>query len=203
MVFLASDAVTLTTNSISNINATDVQLELSLAETKIRQAAADELYRLLYNATIIGNPRANPRITSTLSANQLSFYNLLINAGYIVGLDLPSGYWLINWEPAGPESLVRVYSFRTIVAPGAVSVQTLAAITAYFAALHPVAHTVAVTNGFINETDFGGSSSTFYEYTIVADQGSDVTDYSAGLKANLITQGLGYNSGNCNSYRLI
>jgi hypothetical protein len=183
MVFQAADASVLTVNTISDNNAADVKLELTLAENKIRLAAGSELYQVIYNATIIGNPSANPQITSNLTENQLSFYNLLINSGYLVTLDVSSGYWKISWAPQGPETLVKVYSFRTTVVPGPVYLDTIAAIEAYFLSLSPTAHSIGVTNSDISETDFGGVSSTFYEYTIVVDQGIDNTDHSTGVKA--------------------
>lgn len=203
MVFRATDAATLTSNTITSVNATDVQLEITLSENKIRLAAANELYSITYDATIIGNPAGNPQIATNLSPNQQSFYSLLIGAAYKVSIDLLTGRWLISWSPQGPETEVQVYSFRTIVAPGAIFTNTKNAMIAYFASLSPIAHCIAVVNGDISETAFGGVNSVFYEYTATVDQGVDQTDHSAGLTAYVIAQGLGYNSGNCASFKLI
>lgn len=203
MVFQALDAASLTSNTINNVNTADVQLEITLAENKIRLAAANELYSVRFDATILGNPQANPQIADNLTDNQRAFYDLLVGAGYVVSRDLETGWWLISWSPQGPETQVRIYTFRTIVAPGAIYTNTINAITAYFAALTPVVHAVVEADGFLDEADFGGTTSTFYEYTVIVDQGASTTDHSANVKSAVILQVSDYNTGNCQVYRLV
>jgi hypothetical protein len=203
MVFPASQAQSLTDNTISTTSSSNVQLELTLCEQQIRTATGLGVYNLLYNAKIIGNPKGQPQISTNLTDNQEAFYTLLITNGYHVTLDTDTGRWDINWGPVGPETLVAVYSFRTTVLPGAIYNLTIDAITAFFTAQVPVMKSIAVVNGDIQESDFSGSDSVFYEYTAVVDQEYDTNDYSSGLKAHLTAQGIGYNSSNCEAYKLI
>jgi hypothetical protein len=203
MVLPAASAQTLSATAIINTNNADLQLEVSLAENKITAATAHGAYQVLYNAQVIGNPAIDPRLfTNDLPINQKDFYNAFIGAGYIVGLDANTGFWSITWAPSGPETMVIVYSFRTTLNPSSPNIvpQTMAAIEAYFNTLTPVVHVYTSYDGFINETGFGGTTSTFYEFTIIAGQYTDRTDHSANVAGFLYTQGLGYNSGNANCY---
>ena len=203
MVFPANQAQTLTTNTIANTSNDDIQLELTLCEQQIRNATGLGLYKLLYNAKILGNPKGPPQEANNLSDNQEAFYDLLINAGYVVSLDTGSGRWDINWAARGPETLVAVYSFRTTVIPGAIYVQTINAIAAFFSGQIPTMKSVVNVIGDINESDFNGTDSVFYEYTAVVDQEFDDTDYSSPLAGFLTTQGLGYDGSNCAAYKLV
>lgn len=202
MTFSAIDAQILTSNTITSTNESDVQLELTLAEKNITSAASIGQYFVLYNATIIGNPLGNPDVVSNLTENQETFYQLLINAGYIVTLDIATGWWNISWATSGAEVTVAIYTFRTTLVPTAIVSSTISTITAYFASLIPIVYTNVSYNGFINEAGFGGATSTFYEFTITANQGSDTTDHSTSLKSAILAQGLGYTTNNCNVYQL-
>lgn len=201
MVFRASDAQVLTTNAITNLENSEIQQEVTLAEQQIRNATALGLYKIDYNATIIGNPKGPPAVAANVTDLQQTFYNLFIDAGYIVGFD--GGRWLFNWASAGPESRVYVYSFRTTQEPGPVHDDTIAAIHDFFTALVPTVNTVTTVNNGIDLTVIGAADSTFYEYTIVADQENDDLDHSDDLTAFVIQQGIGYNSDNCHTYKMI
>lgn len=208
MVFPASQAKIFTDQTISLTADTQVQTEISLCEQKIRVATSQSLYEITYDAKIIGNPNGPPQDSANLTTNQETFYTLLVDAGYQVNRDLGSGRWLINWAPVGPETLVNVYSLRTSVLPGAVYVQTIAAIQNFFASQSPVIHSVVTivqdgSGNQIQESDFGATNSTFYEYTAVVDQQYNATDYSASLKTYMTTQGLGYNTSNCAAYKIV
>jgi hypothetical protein len=203
LVFPALQAQLLTSNSTTFANESDVQLELTLAENQIQVAGSLGQYFVLYNATIIGNPLGDPNIPSNLTVNQQTFYNLFINAGYQVYLDFTTGWWNFTWALTGPEATIVVYTFRTTFVPTSIINTTISTIEAYFASLIPIVHTTTTYNGFINEAGFGGATSTYYEFTIAANQGTDTTDHSVALKAFILIQGLGYNSGNCNAYQLI
>lgn len=203
MVFPASQAQNLTDNAISSTNSREVQLEITLCEQQIRTATGLGLFHIIYNAKILGNPKGPPQISNNLSDNQEDFYNLLIHAGYVVTFDSPTGRWNISWAPVGPETLVAVYSFRTTVVPGAIYALTIAAIESFFTNQIPTIKSVVVIDGDIHESDFGGTDSVFYEYTAVVDQEFDNTDNSSPLAEFVISQGLGYNSGNCAAYKLI
>lgn len=201
MVFRASDAQILTSNAITNLENNEIQQEVTLAEQQIRNATALGLYQINYNATIIGNPKGPPAVSSNVTDLQQTFYNLFIDAGYIVGFS--GGRWLFNWASAGPESRVYVYSFRTTQAPGSVYLDTEAAIHSFFAALIPTVNTTTTVNNGIDLTVIGAADSTFYEYTIIADQENDDLDHSDDLTAFLISQGIGYESGNCHTYKMV
>lgn len=203
MVFPAISAFDNTNTSITNTATFAVQREIANCEEQIRAAVSLGYFDIRYNATIIGNPDGPPQHSDNLNDNQQTFYNLLINAGYLVNLDINTGRWLIGWAPIGPEAQVNVYSFRTTVVPTTVSAQTIVTLENYFIALIPTVHSLAVLNNTLNEADFGGSGTTFYEYTIVVDQRFDNTDFSAILKAALIAQSLGYTSDNCQCYKLL
>jgi hypothetical protein len=201
MVLPAAVALSFSENSITTINDSDLQQEVSNAEIKIRAAAALGVFVIKYNATIIGNPAIDPRVfTADLPTLQNQFYSAFIIAGYIVGLDPLTGFWQITWSNFGPETQVLVYSFRTSFNPSGVTARTISAIQTFFGGLVPVVYTDVAYNGFIDEAGFGGSSSTFYEFTVIAGQDSDRTSHATLLKGFLTTQGLGYNSGNCAVY---
>jgi hypothetical protein len=202
MVLSATDAFTLTTNTISRDTDTDIQTEISLVEAKIRSASGLGLYSISYNAKIIGNPEVDPRIYTTLPPTQITFYNLLISAGYSVTIDPASGYWNISWSTIGNDAFVKVYSFRTTYNPTSFADQVITVIKNFFLSLHPVVHSTVKYNGFIDETGFGGVSSTFYEFTIVVDQ-QDNFDNSTNLKLDIVSQGLGFDNGNCAVYRIV
>lgn len=202
MVLAAGDALLLTTTAVAAQNGTDLQTEVSLAEAQIRSAASFGLYSTNYNATIIGNPGADPSYTDGLSPVQLAFYSGFIGTGFRVGLDPETGYWLIGWESQGPESQVAIYSLRTSADPSDVVDITLAFLRNYFVGLRPSLLATAAYNGFIDEADFGSTTSLYYEFTIIVSQGADASNYSGALRTALINQGLGYTSDNCRIYRL-
>lgn len=202
MVLSATTALTLTTNAITETNQTNLNQEITLAEAKIRTAAGLRKTKLLYDATIIGNPAGDPHDDANLpTQTQRDFRDAFTSAGYIVGLDTNSGYWLIDWTETGIEESVTIYSFRTIQAPGAISTQTITAINAYFEGLDPKVRSRAVLTNNLDETTFGATASTFYEYTIVADQ-PDTTDHSVNVRAALVAAGLGYLNANCNCFKV-
>lgn len=203
MVLPASEALSLTNNAITNINDSDVQTEVGLAEAKIRAASGVGLFNISYNATIIGNPPVDPRTTADLTLTQQSFYNNFINAGYTVGIDIETGYWSIAWASTGAETAVVIYSFRTSFDPTAIITTTINAFVAYFQAQIPIVHATASYNGSIDETAFGGTSSVYYEFTIVANQDLETTNHSAALKTHLIQQGIGYTTGNCAVFQMV
>ena len=208
MVFPATQAKIFTDQTIATLADSQVQIEISLLEQKVRAATGQSLYEITYDAKIIGNPNGVPQDPANLTENQETFYTLLIQAGYLVNRDPSSGRWLVNWAPVGPETLVNIYSLRTSVLPGAIYVQTIAAIQAFFEAQTPVIHSVVtvVQDGAgnqIQQSDFGATDSTFYEYTIVVDQQYNTTDYSVALKGYMTTQGLGYNTNNTAVYKIV
>jgi hypothetical protein len=201
MVVPASDVLIITNNTLVSTSADDVQLEVSLAEGRIRGAAGLGLFSTTYNATILGNPQVDPRTNTELPPNQLQFFQLFIEAGYTVSVDTATGYWLLSWGAAGPESLVQIYTFRTTFNPSSIISQTKVAIENFFAALRPTVHSTVTYNAFIDEAGFGGTTSTYYEFTIITDQ-QDPTDLSSGLETTIQIQGLGFTSLNSAVYRL-
>ena len=203
MVFSANDALIFTNNQIVQAAAAEVQIEIGMAETEIRRATGLGLFNIVYNATVIGNPIGPPQISTNLTANQSTFYGLFVGAGYLVDLDDNTGRWFLNWAPVGPESQVSVYSLRTTITPTFISPATITLIETFFAGISPVVHVNVILSGTLNEADFGGTGTIFYEYTIVTDQEFNLTDFSAALKAMLITQGLGYLSGNCQIFKIV
>lgn len=205
MVLSAANALTLSTNSQSSQDEEDLQTEVTLAETSVSGAAGRGLTMVKFNATILGNPTADPYASGALStATQQEFRDAFGDAGYTVGWDEDSGYWTLDWSAVGAEQSVVVYSFRTILNPaGSVSTNTIAAINGYFGALTPVAHSRATLVSNIDETVFGATASTFYEYVIVVDQ-ADATDHTTALKAYVIAQmAASYNSSNCHVYKTV
>jgi hypothetical protein len=203
MVLPALDALTLTNSSLIKNSTTDLQTEVGLAETRIRTAAGLGLYALVYNATIIGNPAVDPRTTNDLPPNQLNFYNAFAESGYIVGLETATGYWSLAWASQGAEHLVTIYSFRTSYNPASIVNQTITTIMTFFEAQIPIVHVNVDYNGFIDQTSFGGVSSTYYEFTIVADQETDTHNFSSTLKTYITTQSFGYTDSNCNVYQMV
>lgn len=203
MVLSAADALTLTTNFVSTNNSLDLQTEVSLAEDRIRQATSLGLSEITYDATIIGNPQLDPRATSDLPQLQLDFFNVFSTASYVVGLDTASGRWFFSWSPSGAETQVSIYSFRTSFDPTAIVNTTTTVIQAYFESIRPIMHSTVSYNGFIDEAGFGGTTSTYWEFTIIVDQTEDLTNHAVNLKASIVAQGLGYTTNNCNVYQLV
>lgn len=203
MVLSANTAATLTSNALATRSEELVAQEIANAEARIRAAAGLGATKINFNATLIGNPIGDPQISTNLATeNQIDFRDAFNSAGYMVSRDPDTGYWVLDWTVLGIETQVNLYTFRTTLAPGAISAQTITAIGNFFTSLVPVAHANAVSNNNIDETQFGAPASTFYEYSIVVDQ-STSADHSSALKAAVIAAGLGYNSGNCNVYKLI
>lgn len=203
MVFPATDAVYLTSNTITTTSSTDLQVEVSLVEERIREAAGLGVFSITYDAQIIGNPGIDPRSSIDLPQLQLDFYNLFSAAGYLVGLDRFTGRWFFSWASTGAEQLVAIYSIRTSMDPAAVVGNTLDAIAAYFASISPVVHSRSSYNSNINEVGFGATSSVFYEFTVIVDQESDTTNHAGGLKSFLINSGFGYNFSNMDVIQLV
>jgi hypothetical protein len=201
MVLPASEATSLTTTAVAEHSGTDLQTEVSLAEAQIRSAASFGLYSTAYNATTIGNPKVLQ--PDALSSVQLAFYNAFIDAGFRISLDPETGYWLISWETQGAESQVAIYSFRTSIDPTAVVDLTTQVIQDFFLGLRPPVLVSIAYNGFLDEADFGATSSLYYEFTVVANQGSDNTNNADALRNALIIQGLGYTIDNCRVYRIV
>ena len=202
MVLPATDALTLSNNAIIKNDKTDLQTEISITENRIRTATSFGLYSLIYNATIIGNPAVDPR-TQDLPSNQRNYYDAFVNVGYIVGVDQVTGYWSLNWESQGAETLVAIYSFKTTFNPSSIITQTIDLVDSFFYAQRPVIHVQTTYSGDIDESAFGGSSTIYYEFTIVADQETDTSNFSATLKTYLVTQGIGYTDQNCNVYQMV
>lgn len=203
MVLPAAAALTITNTAITYTDNSEVQVEVSNAEIQVQKATGKGVFAITYNANIVGNPAIDPRMfTADLPPNQQRFYNAFVESGYIVGLDPLCGFWSINWAATGPEAQVLVYSLRTSFDPTAVVDRTISALQVFFNGLVPVVHTDIAYNGNIDETSFGGSASTYYEFTIVAGQDSDRTDHSTLVEGFITTQGLGFNSGNSKVYLL-
>lgn len=175
--------------------------EITAAELTIQRATTRGLFVTLFNSRLIGNPAVELSNHDGLTLPQLDFLTTLTEAGYTVERDSSTGWWKISWASSGPEQSVRVYTVRTIVSPGAVSAQTIAVINNYFATHYPTATSRTSlfsppdSGGNVDETLFGATASTFYEYVVVAHQ-QDASDYSSGIKSTLTSSGLGYNSSN-------
>jgi len=197
MVLTAPNAHNYTTTAITVHQDAKLQQEVDLTERRIRNTANRDLYEMVYDARIVGNPLDDPQTSTTLTALQIAYRDAFVNAGYSVTRDGDSGLWRISWATQGVENRVSVYMIRTTVTPGAVSQLTVTAIDAFFTSQIP---TVRPNTTFINlgnggdipESDFGGTNSVFYEYTVVTEQQVAATDLSALLRTHLVTSGLGY-----------
>jgi len=200
MVLAASTALTLTTNAVTDQNTTNLNTEISRVEAKIRNAASLQRYSIEYDATIIGNPQADPAEDENLLQIQIDFRDSFESAGYVVTWNEITKLWVIDWSETGVEEQVNVYSFRTTLAPGAVQAATITAIETYFDGLTPARRSRTVLTNNIDETEFAATASTFYEYTIVIYQRNDDVNHSSGLKTALIAAGLGYTNSNCKAY---
>lgn len=195
MVLSANDARTYVSVAATLKNANDLNTELMRLETKIRQAANALHSKIVYNASIIGNPYDDPHVDSNLTDTQKSFRDSLINSGYVVGIDEDTKYWLVSWEGIGAENLVSVYILYTTVSPGAVENQTIEAIHSYFSNQTPVitsrVNAVTINGGDIDETTFGADDSVFYQYIIMVEQ-PNTTDHSEGIMSAVVAAGAGY-----------
>lgn len=205
MVFPAGQAQTYTLNS-ANVNAEqELSNETQLTESAIRAAAGQERYKVIYNATVIGNPTGDPLSDDNLTSTQIAYRDSLLTSGYKVGLDEDTGYWLIDWSISGPEQLVTIYSIRTTETPGAIQTTTLNQISSYFSGVTPSVDVnpfaVAINGGDIDESDFGGTPSVFYEYIVIATQ-QNSADHSSGLKTSLVANITEYTTLNIQVYKL-
>lgn len=206
MVIPAGQAQSFTLTAIGLTTERTVQNELRRTDSAIQAAAGQKRFSIIYNAQLVGNPFGDPHDDANLDETQKEYRDALIAAKYIVGRDEDTGYWTISWEVLGPEELVTVYSARTILAPGTYSTQTINQIGLYFDTVSPTVtvkpEVVTINGGDIDESDFGATSSTFYEYVILVVQSDDV-DHSADLKANLIANITAYLDANLEVYRLV
>lgn len=208
MVMPSSVANSLTNTNADRNRSIQVAQEIGLLENRIRAAARVGLTSLVFDARVVGNPIDDPLVDSHLSDAQIDFRDALLGAKYRVGRDNDSGWWSINWAPTGPETQVSIYTFRTILSPGSVSTQTISLIQDYLRALSPAITAKAVqfvptgSGGNVDETLFGATASTFYEYVIIASQQND-TDHSSALKTALVAGSLGYTTNNCHVFKVI
>jgi len=207
MVLSATSAATLTQNVINVQENRLLVDEIGGAESAIRNAARRQHYKVAYNATKIGNPPLDD-LDQGLTVVQEEFYDAFKNAGYIVRRDEDSGYWLLRWAVSGAEELVRLYSVRTIVSPGTNESQTLTAIDAFFTTqIAPKATVRSLlvnpmgSGGNIDETQFGATASTFYEYVAIVQQGTDL-DHAAALKSYLVNSAIGFATNNVAVYKI-
>lgn len=195
MVLSAIDAGVLTSNSTQVHQEQTLVQEVRMAERSIRNAATRELFKIRYNAVNIGNPPLDD--LTGFTELQQSFYDTFVSAGYIVGRDADTGFWLIRWEASGPEALVSVYSLRTTVTPGANAAQVIARLKLYFTELEPTVTARAFlvnptgSGGDVPETAFGATNSVFYEYLVVATQGNDI-DHATALRSFMISGPFGF-----------
>ncbi len=209
MVLQASDAGQITDQAIAVQTERDVKDEVFLTEAQIRRAGRRQRRDTVYNAQILGNPAGDPSDDEKLTDPQIEYRDHFVGADYVVTLDEDTGWWRFDWNSVGVEQSSVVYSIRTTVTPGAIADDTLDLIEEFFAAQNPAvtarATVVEVNGGDIDETDFGATTSVFYEYTAVVTQTQQQdTDFSADLTAYLIAQGapLGYLTGNVQAYRI-
>lgn len=196
MTLSATEAITLTANAISVQDSQDLRAEVTRAESAIRNATTRQLYAVLYDASIVGNPDVDPSNDDGLTAQQIAFRDAFEATGFVLGRDEDSGLWSISWDSQGAEHLVSVYSIRTTLAPGAVQTATITNIETYFETLTPKVlarvSIVPYNGGDIDETEFGAVASVSYEYIAVVTQPNSTLDYSTGLKSALVASGLGY-----------
>ncbi len=191
MTITAGQANQFTIDTIANNVDRDVTNEVQNAESQIRNEIGLEKFKTAYNATIIGNPAADPVDNANLTPEQILFRDHFIDDGYKVSRDPINGFWLLDWAQVGAEIITSVYSIRTTVTPGAISQQTIDVIDNFFNTLALRATSETVLNGDIMEGDFGAPNSVFYEYTSKANQQDDA-DNSTGIKDALRASGLGY-----------
>lgn len=209
MVLQASDAAQITDTSILIQNEQALNREIFLTESRIRRAGRRQKRETVYDATILGNPFADPSDDNNLSDLQKDYRDYFVTAGYIVSLDENTGWWKFDWSQLGSDVNTVVYSIRTTVTPGAISDDTIELIEEFFAMQNPAvtatASVVTINGGDIDESDFGATASTFYEYHArVGQSQSQSTDFSADLTTYLEVQGapLGYLTGNVQAYRV-
>jgi hypothetical protein len=212
MVLTSYAANVFTTHATTTQDEASLQAEVDLTERAIRNAATRQKTTVLYNATTVGNPYSDPTTDTNLTALQISYRDAFITAGYLVSLDSLTGYWSLSWASHSIESNVAVYSIRTTVTPGAVSATTIQLIDCFFTDHTTAAYAASTsvqsgTGGDIQETDFGATLSTFYEYVTIVQQQTNATDLSASLLLELTTSpagvGLGYTSSNVAVYKLV
>jgi len=199
MALSAQQANDFTALALQNALDRDVNDEIRNAEQQIRSTISiRQAFKTSFFGSIIGNPPGDPNFV-TLSIRQQQFFDHYVNQGYFVNIDPENGNWLLDWsQVGGTPSTVHLYSIRTTVSPGAVSVATINAINDFFGSLIPAAisntvlsDTTPTSGGDIPEADFGAPDSVFYEYLSVVQQQDD-TDHSLALKDAIRASGLGY-----------
>lgn len=194
MTLTSGTAIALTNIAVSNNASQDLQTEVGLTEAAILNATGREKFEVLYNAPTVGNPPADPQVDANLTPLQISYRDAFVDAGFFVSLDSESGFWKFSWALTGADALVSIYSLRTTLSPGAISAQTITAISNYLEGLTPIVRAtieLAPNSGDLDETAFGGTTQTNYEYTIVAQQPDD-TDHADDIRSAVIAAGLGY-----------
>ena len=147
MVLTAPNAHNYTTTSITVHQDAKLQQEVDLTERRIRNTANRDLYEMVYDARIIGNPLGDPHDDTNLNALQIAYRDAFVDVGYVVSRDGDSGLWRLSWATQGVENRVSVYMVRTAVTPGAISQLTVDAIDAFFVAQIP---TVRPNTTFVN-----------------------------------------------------
>ncbi len=191
------------------LNATrKVADEIIRLEGIINKASGVGAFQTGYNALVVGNPAVDVENHDGLTELQLEFLTILTDTGYVVSRDPNSGWWVVDWSQDGPEEVIKIYTIRTTLAPGPVSAATITLLENFLLAHNPSA-TSRITlfspegsGGNVDETLFGATASTFYEYVAAVTQ-QDSLDYSTALKAALTGSVIGYNSGNVSVWRVM
>ncbi len=210
MTIPASQALNYTNSAIERTNSAEVATEIKLTESSIREASSQQRFKVTHNAKLIGNPEGDPFDDSRLTLPQIDYRNSWVAAGYQVARDEDTGYWIISWETIGPEEVVTQYSVRTTLDPtivigsSTVSEETTDQLDIFFDGVTPSATSnsfiVPIDGGDIDETDFGATTSVYYEYIILTTQ-SVTTDYSDDIKTSLIANVSGYTPSNLMVYK--
>jgi len=206
MVLHAAQALNLTLDTITYQDDLSIKQEITETEQTIRSATQKQDYFARHNAQILGNPVDDVHNDDNLTDLQIEYRDAMIESGYLVSLDVETGYWKFDWSFTGSEQESIVYSIRTSIAVATIAEQTEEAVDAYFTRQEPrvtsKTQVVAINGGDIDEGDFGAVYSEYYEFYSVVTQ-PDTVDHSAALKTTLVNQGLGYNSTNIAVYKTI
>jgi len=212
MVLSSYAAGIFTTNATAIHDTEKLQRDVDLTERAILNAATYQRNYVVFNAMSVGNPPNDPTVDTHLTSLQIAYRDAFVNSGYLVTRDAATGYWKLTWASQSIETNVSVYSIRTTVTPGAIFAETIQLIDCFFAGQATAAYAsstsvISGSGGDIQETDFGATLSTFYEYISVVQQQNKSTDFSSDLLNELTTStigvGLGYTTANTAVYKLV
>jgi len=165
-----------------------VQQELDLLEIAMNNAIRANIYFVVHNATIIGNPSLSDASGEVepgiLTKDQRTFHAIMVSNGYDVSKDNLTGYWQIGWEAGNQTVPPTATGARSVIAG--------------IAPTSPQGKLTIVSNTPVMVADQSGSTLYYTPFVgkhIPLYDGSEFIMNSFGELTNVLSESSAYKSG--------